>query len=94
MSQQKEFECKASYNGFDESQKYELSRISYNVKIYLDPPKDIEIDKINFGVNEFGILVGKNQALNMTCISEVGCNDINYDLQFITNSTVRPFRSV
>lgn len=35
---------------------------------------------------EYSILVEKNQQLNLTCIASVGCNDINYDIHFTTDS--------
>ncbi len=86
--QKKEFECKAYYEGKSESQKYELNRRSFSTKISIIPPKGIDIVPIN-SIN--AILVKKNQALNLTCVAPVGCNDINYDIKFATNITVMPF---
>jgi len=83
--QKKEFECKAFYDGKSASQKYELNRRSFSTKISIIPPKGIDVVPIN-SIN--AILVKKNQALNLTCVAPVGCNDINYDIKFVTNLTV------
>lgn len=49
------------------------------------PPSETTI--LETGLKQYKILVKKGQYLNLTCYATVGCNDINYDIFFLTNSS-------
>ncbi len=75
----------ARFDGFVDSQKYDLNRKSLNTKIYIKPPDDMNLVPDQ---KDFLLTVSKDQSLNLTCFALVSCNDINYDITFRTNSSV------
>lgn len=79
------FECKGSFQGFEDEQKYELNRKSYTSKVFILAPNGISF--VSTSLKEESMRITKGQSLNLTCMASVGCNDINYDLFFNTNST-------
>lgn len=83
----KEFECKAYYDGMTDTQKYELNRKTHNSKISITAGSH-DLDLVPVGQNLYNLLVAKNQRFNLTCNASVGCNDIKYDIHFLTNLTV------
>ena len=85
----KEFECRAFYDQHVDVQRYELNRKSFSTKILIVPNRDIEF--IPAGPSVYNLIVPKGKPLNLTCLAVVGCNDINYDIKFITNLEVSNF---
>lgn len=82
------FDCRGEFENKNDFQRYDLERKAYNTKITIQPPD--EMNPVPVENKDQFILVGtKNQPLNLTCIADVGCNDINYDIKFTTNTTVR-----
>jgi hypothetical protein len=67
-----------------DTQHYDLNRKTFSTKIFILPNSENSLVPMN---SSFGILVKKDEPLNLTCYASVGCNDINYDIQFKTNST-------
>jgi hypothetical protein len=86
----KEFECRANYDGHTDIQKYELNRKTHNTKITIVAPGGQEL--IPAGQNLYNIVVNRNEPLNLSCIASVGCNDIRYDINFISNTSVSDAR--
>ena len=81
----RDFECVGKFNGYSDVQKYDLNRKNYNSKVTILPQNNIEM--VQLTVKEYTLRVTKNQSLNLTCYATVGCNDINYNILFHTNST-------
>ena len=81
----KEFECRGSYDGKEDFQRYELHRKTHTTKISVSASGGFE--QISSGQGHYNLLVNKNQRLNLTCNATVGCNDIGYDIFFSTNSS-------
>lgn len=83
----REFECRGYFDNKQDFQRYDLERKAYNTKISIEPPVSMQpavpLEENNFS----GVVVKKNQMLNLTCVAMVGCNDINYDITFNTNTT-------
>ena len=68
-------------------QKYDLERKAYNTKIVIEAPSTMDFVPLPTSPNLFGMVAKKHQSLNLTCVATVGCNDINYDIHFKTNTT-------
>jgi hypothetical protein len=82
----KQFECRANYDGVNSVQRYDLNRKSFNMKISIVPPKDVDLVPVNNQLFNIAMLRGK--SINLTCVTTVGCNDYNYELRFNTNTSV------
>jgi hypothetical protein len=82
----REFECRGFFDDIVDFQRYDLERKTYNTKIAILPPPTLDLVPIE---NEdlFTIDAAKDQTLNLTCLADVGCNDINYDIKFRTNTS-------
>ena len=81
---QRDFDCKATFDGVTDIQRYDLNRKTFNTKIFILPPSNVDMVPVG---SAFSVLVQKDSHLNLTCYASVGCNDINYDIQFRTNTT-------
>lgn len=81
----REFECRGFFDNKFDFQKYDLERKAYNTKITIDPPDPSDLVPLEKNFN--GVIARKNQMLNLTCVAMVGCNDINYDIKFNTNTS-------
>lgn len=79
------FECKATYGNSIETQKYMLRRKS-SVKVTLFTTDDVNLIETK---EKNIVTVKKNQALNLTCSAVISCGDINFDIHFNTNATVK-----
>lgn len=82
----REFECRGYFDSKNDTQKYDLERKAYNTKISIEPPASMQ-PAVPLGNSFRGVIAKKNQMVNLTCIAMVGCNDINYDITFNTNTT-------
>ena len=83
----KEFECRGQFGQFTDVQKYEMNRKSVTSKIGIVAPTYIDVIPSSERKAGYNLLVQKNQPINLTCVALVGCNDINYDIHFVTNAT-------
>lgn len=83
----KKFECKGNLTSYQDTQKFELTGISSAISVKIIAPSDLTEDKITIDKKDY-LLVNKNQDLNLTCEAKIGCNDIYYNLNVITNSMV------
>lgn len=82
----RDFECRANFEDESDSQRFELERKTYKSEIRIAAPPGTDLVPMMTG-NAYGLTVKRAQALNLTCEAQVGCNDINYDIHFRTNTT-------
>lgn len=81
----REFQCQGYFDNKVDFQKYDLERKAYNTKITIEPPASMDL--VPMWNNFHAVIAKKNQMLNLTCVAMVGCNDINYDITFKTNTS-------
>lgn len=81
----REFQCQGYFDNKRDFQKYDLERKAYNTKINIEPPASMDL--VPLWSNYHAVIAKKNQQLNLTCVAMVGCNDINYDITFKTNTS-------